>query len=121
MSVDVSSSSITYLHRSPSLSLEAVIISSFPNIPHCAKDFFCSQESGMELEIKLCRINWTPSFSRGRLLVLMGRLKENQTARGRLQWKKDGRHLPQHRRWSSVCRCELNTWLHGLQWQELAL
>jgi hypothetical protein len=44
--------------------------------------------SEVELGIRVCKINWTPSFSCGRISVVTEGEKENQTALGRLQWKK---------------------------------
>jgi hypothetical protein len=51
------------------------------------KRILWKKTSEVEFEMKLRRISWTPSFSVGRLLVLIEGVKENHTARGRSQWK----------------------------------
>jgi len=54
---------------------------------HIVSKILCNKFSDVELEIKVVGINWRTPSSSGKLFVVIGGLKENQTAREKGQWK----------------------------------
>jgi hypothetical protein len=61
--------------------------------------------SEVVLDISVCKITWMPSFSWGRVSVLIVGEMENHTVRGRWQWKNkwaSSSIAPQVAQWSSM-------------------
>jgi len=75
------------------------------HIYHSVNKILWKRASVVWLEIRLCKMSWTPSLSWGRLSALIEGVKEVHTIRGRLQWKKRWASFstaPQVEQWLSI-------------------